>query len=250
MGSPVVRDDATVRWIELNRPETLNALVPTDLAAIGEAVRRAPGGIKAVVIRGAGDRAFCAGMHKKAFLDASPPEARAIISAVADCLAAVRTAPLPTIAMVHGYCLGAGFEIALSCDLRVAASDACFGLPEVKLGIPSVADAALLRDHVGLSKAKEIILTGDLYPAADLQQFGLVNRFAGDANLMEETLVLLEKVTALTPEVVRAQKGLFEIWMNTGLQESVAASVDVFAEMFEHSATLEALDRYNLDGSA
>lgn len=182
MGSPVVRDEAGIRWITLDRPETLNALVPDDLPAIADAVREPPQSIKAIIIAGSGDRAFCSGMHKRAFVGASPSAAREIISAVADCLAAVRTSPIPTIAVVNGYCLGAGFEMALSCDFRVASHDATFGLPEVRLGIPSVADAALLRDHVGLSKAKEIILTGELYPAADLETFGLVNRSAALVN--------------------------------------------------------------------
>ena len=67
--------------------------------------------------------------------------------------------------MVHGYCLGAGFELALACDVRVSTPDSQFGLPEVKVGIPSVIDAALLPRYVGLGLAKEMILTGDLYPA-------------------------------------------------------------------------------------
>ena len=245
MGAPVVRDEGAIRWITLDRPETLNAFVPDDLAVIADAVREPPQAIGAIVITGSDDRAFCSGMHKSAFVGASPAEARVTISGVADCLAAVRTSPVATIAMVRGYCLGAGFEMALACDFRVAARGATFGLPEVRLGIPSVADAALLRDHVGLSKAKEVILTGELYPAADLEVFGLFNRFAAGDELHEETLRLAEKVTSLTREVVAAQKGLFETWMNTGLEQSVATSVDVFAELFESSATLDALNRYN-----
>lgn len=249
MADPVVHDEGPLRWITLDRPETLNALVPEDLTLIADAVREPPGAVRAIVVTGSGDRAFCSGMHKAVFVGASPSEARAIISVLADCLAAVRTSPVPTIAMVNGHCLGAGFELALSCDFRVASHTATFGLPEVLLGIPSVADAALLRHHVGLSMAKEMILTGDLYLATDLAPFGLVNRFAADHGLRAETLRLTEKLTGLTREVVVAQKSLFETWMNHGLTDSVATSIDVFANMFHSPATLQALAQYNEDAS-
>lgn len=250
MGTPIVRDEVGIRWVTLDRPETLNALVPEDLARIAEAVEKPPPEIGTIIISGVGSRSFCSGMHKRAFVGASPAEARSTISMVAECLAAVRTSPVPTIAMVHGHCLGAGFELVLACDFRVATRDTRFGLPEVRLGIPSVADAALLQHHVGLSRAKEMILTGDTYTATTLECFGLVNRFADESDLRKEALRLAAKVGSLTREVVAAQKGLFETWVNRGLEESVATSVDVFAELFEAPATVEALDRYNRDGSA
>lgn len=114
----------------------------------------------------------------------------------------------------------------------------------MKLGIPSVVDAALLRRYVGLSKAKEIILTGDTYAARDLEAFGLVNRFADPGDLRVEAVRLVAKLAPLTREVIAAQKGLFETWMNTGLQQSVDQSIEVFADMFT-SLTVEALARYN-----
>lgn len=245
MGSPLISDQAGIRWITLNRPEILNALLPEDLAVIAQAVREPPESVDAIVLTGSGDRAFSSGMHKETFVDATPATGRAIISSVADCLAAVRQSDLPIVAMIHGYCLGAAFEMVLSCDLRVAGRTARFGLPEVKLGIPSVVDAALLRQYVGLSKAKEIILTGDTYTARDLEAFGLVNRFADQDDLRAETVRLVDKVAPLTREVVAAQKGLFETWMNTGLQQSIDQSIEVFADMFESPATLKAIARYN-----
>src|SRR5207248_809584 len=144
-----------VRWITFDRPEALNALRLEDFDAIGAAVRGTPDEVRTVVFAGAGDRAFSAGVHVDTFLTAAPGDGRRIITHVADCLRAVRLSPLPTIAMVNGYCLGAAFELALACDLRIAGEDARFGLPEVKLGIPSVVEAALLPAYVGLAKAKE-----------------------------------------------------------------------------------------------
>jgi enoyl-CoA hydratase len=146
--------------------------------------------------------------------------------------------------MINGYCLGVAFELALACDLRVCADDARFGLPEVRIGIPSVADAALLQDHVGLAMAKEIILTGDLYPAAMLSRWGLLNRVVPRQQLAEETLALLSRVTRHTPAVLASQKRLFEIWQNTSLRDGIDASTNEFARVFEVEETLRQVRSY------
>jgi enoyl-CoA hydratase/carnithine racemase len=162
---------------------------------------------------------------------------------LAACLRAIRLAPIPTVAMINGYCLGAAFEMALACDVRVAQPEVRFGLPEVKLGIPSVLEAALLVDHIGLSKAKELIMTGDLYSAADLPP-GLVNRTAPPDQLRSATVALLGALTSPTREVIAAQKSLFETWLNAGLDDSIETSTDVFASIFEHPSTAQAIAQY------
>jgi enoyl-CoA hydratase/carnithine racemase len=146
--------------------------------------------------------------------------------------------------MINGFCIGAAFEMALACDLRVAHPDVRCGLPEVRLGIPSVVEAALLFHYVGLSKAKEIILTGDLYPVTEFAAQGLINRMVQPAQLRATTLELLGLVTASTREVIAAQKGLFETWLNHGLQHGIDTSVGVFAEVFRAPATAEAIAQY------
>ena len=127
--------------------------------------------------------------------------------------------------------MGAAFEMALACDVRVATPDARFGLPEVKVGVPSVVEAALLLDHVGLSKAKEMLLTGDIYEASELPP-GLVNRTAPRDRLRVETDDLLAALTRPTREVTAAQKSLVETWLNVGLDEGIETSKAVFAEVF------------------
>src|SRR4051794_4503942 len=130
VGSPLVSDDAGIRTITLDRPEVLNALTLEDLGVIREAV--AGPDVRAIVLTGAGERAFCAGMHVETFAHAPRDGGREIIEAVGACVGAIRLAPVPTVAMINGYCLGAAFEMALACDVRVAVADARFGLPEVK----------------------------------------------------------------------------------------------------------------------
>lgn len=238
------RADGDVLFVTFSRPARLNALTVADLAEITALVTHPPGHIRALVFTGAGSRSFSAGMHVDTFADLRPASAGHVIGQVRDCLAAVRTTPLPTAAMINGYCLGAAFELALACDLRVATDDARFGLPEVKVGIPSVADAALLPAYVGLGRAKEIILTGDLYPAADLDRWGLLNRVVPRADLAAETLRLLSRITRHTRTVLASQKRLFEVWQNTSLSEGIRVSTEEFARVFEVPETLQQVHRY------
>jgi enoyl-CoA hydratase len=244
LGLPLISDEDGARWITLNRPEILNALRLEDLAAIVDAVTSIDQGIRAIVLTGAGDRAFSAGMHVHTFTAASREDGRAIITQVRDAVGAIRLAPVPTIAMLNGYCLGAAFEMALAADLRVAHPGVKVGLPEVKLGIPSVVDAALLYHYVGLSKAREMILTGDLYSVTDLAPFGFANRLVEPSDLKPAVLALLRGFRSCTREVLAAQKTLFETWLNSGLQASIAASVDIFADLFALPVTAEAIARY------
>ncbi len=243
MGPPVVSDEQGIRTITLNRPEILNALTREDLTAIRDAAAGADGAVRGLVLTGAGDRAFSAGVHVDTFADAAPTSGREIIDRVGACVAEIRRAPVPTVAMIHGYCLGAAFEMALACDVRVACPDAIFGLPEVKLGIPSVIEAALLLHHVGLSKATEMLLTGDMYTADELPP-GLVNRTAPLDRLRRTTEELLASLTSPTREVTAAQKSLIETWLNVGLQEGIETSKAVFADVFAAPATAEAIARY------
>jgi enoyl-CoA hydratase len=244
MGQPLITNENGIRWITLDRPEIRNALHIEDLTCITEAITGIGDAVRAIVLTGSGERAFSAGMHINTFAGAEPEDGRAIISRVRDCIGAIRRAQVPTVAMINGYCIGAAFEMALACDLRVAHPDVRFGLPEVRLGIPSVVEAALLQQYVGLSKAKEIILTGDLYPVSEFAAHGLINRTVEPARLRAATLELLDSVTACTREVIAAQKSLFETWQNHGLQHSIDISVDVFADVFRAPATAAAVAHY------
>src|SRR3954465_6586329 len=138
MAVPHVVDDAAVRWITFDRPEAANALTLDDLRHVTSAVLEAGASTGAIVFTGTGDRAFCAGMHLETFRGLDPMSARGVITQVGDFLAAVRRSPAVTAVMLNGACLGVGFELALACDLRVARAGVAVGLPEVKLGIPSV----------------------------------------------------------------------------------------------------------------
>lgn len=200
-----------------------------------------------MVFRRAGDRAFSAGVDIHEFLALNGPEdARDFISALRTMLASIRRAPVTTICAIDRRCIGGAMELAVACDLRVVTTRSRFGIPEIKLGIPSVIDAALLQQHVGLGQAKEMILTGDLYPATNAQLAGLSNRLV-EPDEFEPTIdEVLGKVTGHTPTVLASQKRLFEAWQNTALT-GIEVSVDELASVFAAPATKDALARYGAE---
>jgi enoyl-CoA hydratase/carnithine racemase len=180
-----------------------------------------------VVVDAAGP-VFSAGMHVDEFLAlGSVAEAEAFLARLRDLLRSVRTAPVPVLVAVDGPCIGAAFELALAADLRVVTTRASFGLPEVRLGIPSVVDAALLQQHVGLALAKEIVLTGDLYPVDRLGP--LCNAVVEPGELGDAVAALLGKVTGHT---------------RTVLAEGADRSVAEFAGVFAAEETREVLAAY------
>ena len=244
MPRPVVTDVDGVRRVRLDRPGQLNALTREDVRAVTAAVRALPPGVTALTFSGSGPRAFSAGVHTEVFEGLSSRAAREFISELGEMLAVVRRAPVPTVCSVGGYCLGGAMELAMGCDLRVASTTAVFGMPEIKVGIPSVLDAALLQQHVGLSKAKEMLLTGDLYPVAELDRFGFCNVVVPPEQLEGATEALVRRVANHSPAATAAQKRLFETWQNSGLQTSVEASIGEFAEVFGNPATLDRVRAY------
>lgn len=243
MGLPLVVDADGVRWITIDRPDVANALLVEDLDAMAATVAAIDASTRAVVFTGSGERAFSAGMHVDAFADLTPHTARGLITHVGDFLRTVRLCPVPTVAMLNGACVGAAFELSLVCDIRIARHGTQVGLPEVLVGIPSVVDAALLPAFVGLSKAREMVLTGGLYAVEDLGA-AYANRIVSPDRLREETEAMLATLTTPTRAVLAAQKQLFEIWLNSGISASVRASIEVFGDVFTHPQTAAAVEAY------
>jgi enoyl-CoA hydratase len=241
-----LREDEGVWWITFNRPEASNAFTLADLDRLSDILEEAGARPLAVVFTGAGSTSFSAGMHLKAFSELTPQRAREFIVKNRNILAAVRTAPFPTIAAINGHCLGTGLGLALVSDIRIAVPHATFGLPEIKVGVPSVCDIALLQQHIGLSKAKEVILTGDTYSVAQLVPYGLLNAVVPADELIPETKRMLARVVGHTRTVTAAQKRLFEIWQNTPLTAGIEMSIDVFASVFASTETYEQIERHRM----
>ena len=159
-----------------DRADKLNVIDHEGAEALSVVIRRtaASPDVRVIVLRGAGDGAFIGGADIRVMVDLTPETARSFITSLHDACAAIREAPVPVVARLSGYCLGAGLEIAASCDLRVADTTAKFGMPEVQVGLPSVIEAALLPRLVGWGRAGRLVYTGEMIGAEQACDWGLV----------------------------------------------------------------------------
>ncbi len=239
MSDVQVVDEGAIRTITLNRPAKLNALRRDDLAEATRAVRQAPDETRVLVFAGSGGRAFSVGMDVHTFVGIvqDPSTTREVIGAVKLLLDTVRMSQLATIASVDGYCLGAAFELVLACDFRLATPGSSFGLPEINLGLPCILESALLQQYVGLSRAKEIILTGDRYTAEQMAAWGMLNDTVDSDDLAGRTTALAETLAAKPRAGVASQKRLFERWQNEGLQISNEACLEEIEGVFRDPST-------------
>ncbi len=208
-----------VQVLRLNRPEAANSLNPEMLRELGRAFHESntDDATQVLVLTGAGERIFCAGMDLRAFSQSEGGPDRgsgggaANADADADAPAPFnfRTLPAkPVIAAVNGAAVGGGFELALACDLVVAADTARFGLPEVKRGLIAGGGGTLLGTRLPLSLALEVALTGELIDAQRAASWGLVNRVVPAAELLEAALGLAQTIAANGPLAIRMTKEL------------------------------------------
>ena len=190
--------------------------------------------LRAVVLTGAGPEAFIAGVdiNEMAHIE-SGSQATAFITRLHQCCSAIRDVPVPVIARIQGYAFGGGLEIAAACDVRIAADMAVFGMPEVKLGIPSVIEAALLPTLIGWGRAREIMYLGENFSAEEAQQWGLVERVVPAPGLDAAIEAWIAKLMTSAPRAVRLQKQLIRRWEDLPLAAAVQAGVEAFAAAYE-----------------
>ncbi|MDR1184404.1 MAG: enoyl-CoA hydratase/isomerase family protein [Coriobacteriales bacterium] len=198
--------------ITINRPENGNAIIPEVTEGIEVAFNRAEADsdVAAVVITGAGEKIFCGGMDLKFLMTHSLEEVAKVSTANGFAALTQRVSTKPVICAVNGAALGGGTEIALNCDLVVAAEHARFGLPEVKRGIMAGAGGPIrLARQVPRAVGMEMVLTGAAYSAQQAKEMFLVNRVVPSAELMEKTLELVEEIANNAPLSIAASKELF-----------------------------------------
>ena len=189
--------------------------------------------LRAVVLTGAGDRAFIGGADLNELGGLCADSARLYITRLHQACKAIRDCPVPVIGRVNGFCLGAGLEVAASCDMRVAADTAQFGMPEVVMGIPSVIEAALLPGLIGWGRTREMLLTGALYPAAEALAMGFVQKVVPAAELAAAVDRWLAAIMYAKPEAVRSQKALMNRWERVSVEEGVLAGIDALSDAYK-----------------
>ncbi len=188
--------------------------------------------LRAVVLTGAGGKAFIGGANilEMAALDAEA--ARAFITLVHRACVSLRELPVPVVARVNGYALGAGLEVAAACDLRIASSNAVFGMPEVKVGIPSVVEAALLPGLIGWGRTRELLLFGENIDAETAQRWGLVEQVVAPDALDAAVEARLASLLSAGPQAVRLQKALIRQWEDLTLSQAVRAGIESFTQAY------------------
>jgi E-phenylitaconyl-CoA hydratase len=214
-----------VATITLNRPEAMNAIDPETDRALVEAWRRirTDAGIRAVIVTGTGDRAFCAGADLKKTMP--PPESFAQLQFQGvdqeRWLDAMET-DKPVICAINGLALGGGLEMALACDIRIAASHATFGLTEVRIGsIPGGGGTQRLPRTVGMTNAMLMLMTGDHIDCDEALRMGLISRAVPKERLLEEARAIASRIAANAPLAVCAVKSLARRGMDMPLREGL-----------------------------
>lgn len=189
--------------------------------------------LRLVVLTGAGDRAFVGGADIGELAALDQGGARDFITLVHRCCNACRRLPVPVIARVDGYALGAGLELAAACDLRVASDRSQFGMPEVRVGIPSVVEAALLPLLIGAGRTRKLVLTGEMIGADTALAWGLVDAVAAPDRLDDEVERLATAILAGGPHAMRLQKALVLDWEEApSMAAAVRRGIDVFADAY------------------
>ena len=188
--------------------------------------------ILALVIAGSGEKSMIGGADIKEMATLDQKSAEIFITGLRDLCEAVRAFPGPTIARMPGWCLGGGLEFAAACDFRVAAADAKFSMPEVKVGIPSVIHAALLPRLIGWGRARWLMMTAATIDAPTALAWGLVDIVAAEGGLDAAVEGVIETLLDCAPQALRAQKALLKQWEELPLKESVNLSIGVFGQSY------------------
>lgn len=226
------REEGAVAVVTLNRPEVLNAFNTATAEALRDVFQqlRDDDALRAVVITGAGDRAFCAGADLKerdGMTDEAWMRQHRIFQ---DAFRAVRECPVPTIAAVDGYALGGGCELALTCDLIVASERAVFGLPEVSRGImPGLGATQYLPRLVGRSRAKELMFTGRRWSAQEAFDWGMVCRLTPPGDALAEALSLAQTIAQQAPIAVRQVKRAVDLGADLELHTALELALEAYA---------------------
>jgi enoyl-CoA hydratase/carnithine racemase len=214
------------------RLNSLNSPLMAEIVATMAAVAADPE-LRLAILTGAEARAFVGGADIAEIAALDQASARSFITLVHRCCAAFRHLPVPVIARIDGYALGAGLELAAACDLRVASENSAFGMPEVAIGIPSVVEAALLPGLVGEGRARRLLLTGETIDAATALSWGLVDVVAPPGGLDAAVERLMRPILAAGPRAIRLQKSLILDWQELPAEAAIRRGIDAFVAAFD-----------------
>ena len=228
------RAGGSIAYVTVDNRAKLNTL---DSALMGEFIAVVDGltardDLRALVLSGAGDKAFIGGASITEMAALDPAGAREFITLVHRTCDALRKLPVPVIARIDGYALGAGLEVAVSCDLRVATRRAKFGMPETKVGIPSAVEAALTPTLIGYGHARELLMLGEIIDADTALRWGLVERVVEPEALDAEIEKVVAALLTAGAQAVRSQKALMQQWEKLPTDAAIQAGIDAFVRAY------------------
>jgi len=230
----LVEKRESVAVLTINRPDKLNALsseVHREGVEILDELKN-DSEVRVVVIKGAGEKAFVAGADISEFADVSPVEQRDVMNS-RSLFTVLDAFPKPIIAMINGFCLGGGNELAMACDIRIASDKSRFGQPEINLGIiPGGGGTQRLTKLIGESKAMELILTGDMINAQTAFDYGLVNYIYPAEELEAKTMELANKIAEKSPIALQMSKEAVKFASRSNMDEGLRREIDLFAICF------------------
>ena len=223
-----------VAVLTIDRQDKLNALDPTVVEQIGQSLLELEAeGPRAIIVTGAGEKSFVAGADIGVMSTMSPVEAKRFAEISNAAMALLDRSPIPTIAAVNGFALGGGCEVALACDLRIAAENALFGFPEVSLGIlPGMGGTQRLPRLLGPALAKELIFTGRRLDAREALSMGLVNRVVPRGEALNTAREIASRIAANGPIAVRYAKAAANRALDVDLISGLEYETDQFALLF------------------
>ena len=228
-----VQIEGAVARIFLDRPRKANALHTPLLEELLARIREleANESLRVAVLGGRGN-AFCGGADVEELASLDADTAGKFVERIHEVCEAIRRLPVPVVARLHGAVIGAGLEIAAACDLRLAAAGTKFAMPEVRLGIPSVVEAALLPRLMGSGRAAWLVLTGEAIDARRACEWGLVEEVCLPEKLDERISMLQKALLSGDPQALAVQKKLLHLWDEAPLDASVAESIERFASCY------------------
>jgi enoyl-CoA hydratase/carnithine racemase len=242
----LTHQEGSIATLTINRPEALNTLTHELILNLTKEVNRWSGEkeIRVIILTGSGDRAFVGGVDVRAMMDLNPDGAERFITDLHRFFLAIRQSEKIVIASVNGFALGGGLELVASCDLRIASDRAQFGMPEVRVGIPSVIEAACLPRLIGLGRAAEMVYTGERVNAQEAWRMGLINQVVLHSQLKEATRRMAEKVLRNGPTATVLQKKLVAQWMELNLSDAVEAGIRAFREGYKSGEPKEGMKAF------
>lgn len=188
--------------------------------------------IRLLIVQG-GTAAFLGGADIKFLKDAGKADIDAYIRGVHALCEQLRDLPFPTMSVISGYCLGAGMEVAAVCDIKVAGADAKFGMPEVKLGVPSVIHGAMLPGMIGWTRTRDLLLSGRMIPARQACDWGLITDVAAEGELAQRAAAWQKELLEGGPQAMRIQKKLIRDWERMPLAEAISIGIDALVSAYD-----------------